>query len=149
MVKEVSGLPNEPLPPCAPTHVVQHFNSGITRAGPDPLKIQYFWPAPLGQCKWNRQATAQLAREYHDLFQEGKILHNSEVLPYDSTISIKDFEKKIRMKLQRTQIHWKNANRPQVNDPHNDDPAIPSSTPRELASLQLKESRRRRRGAQV
>jgi hypothetical protein len=150
MVKEVLGLPNEPLPPCAPTHEVQHFNGGITRVGPDPLKIQYFWPAPLSQCKWNKQATSQLAREYHNLFQEGKILHNGEVLPYDSTISMKDLEKKIRIKLQRTQIHWKNANRPQDDSPHNiDDPAKPLSTPWELASLRLKESRRRRRGAQV
>jgi hypothetical protein len=40
---------------------------------------------------------AHLASEYHDLFQKGKILHNREVLPYDSTIPIKEFEKKIRI----------------------------------------------------
>jgi hypothetical protein len=150
MVKEVSGLPNESLPPCAPAHEVQHYNDGISRVGPDPLNIQYFWPGPLVKCKWNKQATAYLANEYHDLFERKRILYNGRVLPYDSTIPIKDFEKIIRKRLQRTQMHWKNANRPQNNSPHNTDvPAIPLPTPSELASLRMKESRRRRRGAQV
>jgi hypothetical protein len=147
MVREVSGLPNESLPPCAPAHEVQHYNKGISRTGPDPSNVQYFWPGPLGNCKWNKQATAHLASEYHDLFQKGKILHNREVLPYDSTIPIKEFEKKIRIRLQRTQIHWKTANRPQNNSSHDtDDPAISQS---ELASRRIKGSRLRRRGAKV
>lgn len=150
MVKEVSGLPNDPLPPCAPTHEVQHYNDGISRTGPDPLNIQYFWPGPLGKCKWNKQATAHLASEYHDLFQKKKILCNGNVLPYDSTIPIKEYEKKIRIRLQRTQFHWKNANLPQNNHLHStDNPAIPLSTPSELASRRMKESRLRCRGAKV
>src|ERR1700735_4495583 len=140
MVREVSGLPNEPLPPCAPVHEVQHFQDRISHVGPDPLNIQYSWTGPLGKCKWNKQATAHLANEYHDLFQRGKILHNGQVLPYDSTISIKDFQNKIRIRLQRTQMHLKNANRP-----HNTD--VP--TPEQLASLRMKESRARQRGAKV
>ena len=147
MVREVSGLPNGSLPPCAPAHEVKHYNQGISRTGPDPRNIQYFWPGPLAKCKWNKQATAYLAVEYHDLFQEGKILHNGKVLLYDSTIPIKDFEKIIRTRLQRTQLHWKNANRPQNNSSHDtDDPAI---TQLELASRRMKESRLRCRGAKV
>lgn len=144
MIKEVSGLPAEPLPPCAPDHEVRHYEDGISRVGPDPFNIQYFWPGALGGCKWNKQATAHLASEYHDLFREEKIRHNGHVLPYDSTIPVKDFENKIRIRLQRTQLHWKNANRPQ-NNPHNTD--VP--TPLELASLRMKENRFRRRGAKV
>jgi len=147
MVKEVSGVPNGPLPPCAPAHQVQHFNDGISRVGPDPAAIQYFWPGPLGKCKWNKQATALLASEYHKLYQEGKILHNGDVLPYDSAISVKDFEKKIRIRLQRTQIHCRNANRPQNDDPHDTD--VPLPTPSELASIWLKGNRFHRRGAKV
>ena len=150
MVREVSGLPNEPLPLCAPAHKVRHYNDGISRTGPDPLKIQYFWPAPLGKCKWNKQATALLAIEYHGLFREGEIKRNGKALPYDSTIRIKDFEKKIRIRLERTQIHWKNANQPQNNSPQNSDgPGIPLSTPSDLTSRRMKESRLRFRGAKV
>ena len=138
MVRELLGLPNKPLPPSAPAHKVQHYEAGISRVGSDSLNIQYFWPGSLGKCKWNKQATAHLASEYHDLFQWGKILHNHHVLPYNSTIPIKDFEKKIRIRLQQTQIHWKNANW----SPNNiDAPAMPLSTPEELASLWMKESR--------
>jgi hypothetical protein len=150
MVKEVSGLPNEPLPPCAPAHEVQHFNDGISRTGPDFLNVQYFWPGALGKSKWNKQATAHLAREYHDMFQNGKILRNGKVLPYDSTIPMKEYEKKIRIRLQRTQLHWKNANRSQNNNPHSIDiPDIPLSTPTELADRRMKEIRLRSRGAKV
>jgi hypothetical protein len=147
MVREVSGIPQGPLPPCAPAHEVQHFNDGISRVGPDPDNVQYFWPGPLGKCKWNKQATAFLASEYHELYQEEKILHNGDVIPYDSTISIKEFEKKIRIRLQRTQIHYKNANRPQNDGPRNT--GVPLPTPLELASLRLKGNRFHRRGAQV
>jgi hypothetical protein len=68
MIKEVSGIPDGPLPPCAPAHEVQHFNDRISCVGPDPANIQYFWPGALGKCKWNKQATASLASEYHNLY---------------------------------------------------------------------------------
>jgi hypothetical protein len=144
MVREVSGIPSGPLPPCAPAHEVQHFNDGISRVGPDPLNIQYFWPGALGNCKWNKQATALLASEYHKLYQEGRILHNGDILPYDATISLKELEKKIRTRLQRTQIHCRNANRPQDNGPNNADVPLPTQ-----ASLRLKGNRLHRRGAEV
>jgi hypothetical protein len=147
MVKEVSGIPKGPLPPCALAHEVQHFNDGISRVGPDPANIQYFWPGALGKCKWNKQATSLLASEYHNLYREGRIIHNGNVLPYDSSISMKEFEKKIRTRLQRTQIHYRNANRPQNNDSRNTD--VPLPTPSELASLRLKGNRIHRRGAKV
>ena len=100
MVKEVSGIPNGPLPPCALAHKVQHFNDGISFVSPDPANIEYFWPGALGKCKWNKQATALLASEYHNLCQEGSILYNGNVLPYNSSISVKEFGKKIRIRLQ-------------------------------------------------
>ena len=47
---------------------------------------------------------------------------------------------------QQTQIHWKNANQ----SPNNiDASAMPLSTPKELASLQMKESRVRHHGANI
>ena len=136
MVRELSGLPNKPLPPSAPAHKVQHYDAGISCVGPDPLS----------KCKWNKQAMAHLASKYHDLFQQGKILHNYHVLPYNSTILIKDFEKKIGIRLQQTQIHWKNANWSLNNI---DAPAMPLSTPEELTSLWMKESRVQHHGANV
>jgi hypothetical protein len=84
------------------------------------------------------------------MFQNGKILRNGKVLPYDSTIPMKEYEKKIRIRLQRTQLHWKNANRSQNNNPHSIDiPDIPLSTPTELADRRMKEIRLRSRGAKV
>jgi hypothetical protein len=145
MVKEVSGIPNGPLPPCAPVHKVQHFNDRISHVSPDPVNIQYFWPKALGKYKWNKQATVLFASEYHNLYQEGSILYNGDVLPYNFAISVKEFGKKIRIRLQQTQIHYRNANRPQNDDPHNTDLSFP--TPSELASLQLKGNRFHHRGA--
>ena len=150
MIREVSGLPNEPLPLCTPAHKVQHYQEGISHVGPDPLNIQYSWAGPLGRCKWNKKAMVHLANKYHDLFQGGKILYNSHILPYNSTISIKDFEKKIRIRLQQTQMHWNNANQPQNNKTHDTDvPTIPLPTPVELANLWMKESRIWHHGAKV
>ena len=150
MISQVLGLPNEPLPPCAPTHKVQHYQDGISHVGPDPLNIQYYWPGPLSKCKWNKQSMAHLASEYHDLFQKGRILHNSHVLPYGSMIPIKEFKKKIRIRLQQTHIHWKNANWPQDNSSQNTDiPTIPLSTPGELTSCWMKEIRVQHCGTKV
>ena len=100
MVKEVSGILNGPLPPCALAHKVQHFNDRISHVGPDPANIQYFWPGALSKCKWNKQAMALLASEYHNLYKEGSILYNGNVLFYDYLISMKEFEKEIRIRLQ-------------------------------------------------
>jgi hypothetical protein len=144
MIKEVSGIPNGPLPPCAPAHKVQHFNDRISCVGPDPANIQYFWPGALGKCKWNKQATVLFASEYHNLYQEASILYNGNVLPYNSPISMKKIGKK---RLQRTQIHYRNANWPQNDNPYNTD--LPFPTPSELASLWLKGNRFHCLGAKV
>ena len=156
MVREESGLPRSPLPPCAPAAHVKLFNSGETRFGPDPLNIQYNWRGFLAKCKWNRQATALLAKEYHTLFQEQQIIHNGRALIYDLTIDTNRIRKTIQTRLNRMQMHWKNENIPQHASPDDSDDNIDMNgargaphTPEELAIDRAASTRRQRRAALV
>jgi hypothetical protein len=157
VVREEHGLPVLPLPPCAPAIHVKQFIEKHTRTGPDPCNIQYNWQQPLGKCPWNRQATLFLAREYLELYKEGKIKLNGRVLPYDSEeeVDTKTIQKTIRMRIARTQAYWKDLNLPNNGaPPHRDDYINDDTTtvpcPRqERAEERVTLKRRRMRGVKV
>jgi hypothetical protein len=152
-VREEHGLPVLPLPPCAPAVHVQQFNKKHSRTGPDPSNIQYDWRSPLGKCPWNRQATLLLAREYLELYTEGKIKLKHRILPYNPKVDLKTLQKTIRERLARTQICWKgqnlhNSGTPPHRDDDDDTTAVPS-TMQERADRKVTLTRRRMRGITV
>lgn len=153
VVREEHGLPVLPLPLCAPAIHVKQFNEKNSRTGPDPLNIQYNWRSPLGKCPWNRQATLLLAREYLEIYREGRIKLNHRVLPYHPKVDLKTIQKTIRLRLFRTQTHWKdqnlpnNSTSPQRND--NDDTTVVPCTMEEQATRKVTLTRRRMRGLKV
>jgi hypothetical protein len=150
MVREEHGLPVLPLPPCAPAIHVNQFNEKHSRTGPDPSNLQYNWRRPLGQCPWNRQATLLLAREYLELYKEGKIKINRHILPYNPKVDLKTVQKTIRQRLVRTQICWKGQDNssPAHRDDDDDTAAVPC-TMQERAERKLTLTRRRMRGITV
>ena len=152
-MREEHGLPVLPLPPCAPAVLVKQFNEKHSRTGPDPSNIQYNWRSPLGRCPWNRQATLLLAREYLELYREGRIKLKNRILPYDPKVDLKTLQKTIRQRVIRTYICWKGQDLPNNStSPHRDDDddttAVPS-TMQERAERKLILTRRRMRGIKV
>jgi len=153
VVREEHGLPVLPLPPCAPAVHVKQFNEKHSRTGPDPSNIQYNWRRPLSQCPWNRQATLLLAREYLELYREGRIKVNRRILPYNSEVDLKMVQKTIRQRLVRTQICWKGQDLPNNSTPaHRDDDEDTAAVPctmEEQAERKVTLTRRRMRGMKV
>ena len=154
VVREEHGLPVLPLPPCAPAIHVKQFNGKHSRTGPDPSNIQYNWRSPLGQCPWNRQATLLLAREYLELYRDGKIKLKHHILPYNPKVDVKTIQKTIQLRLVCTQIYWKdknlpiNSNRYDDDDDDDDTTAVPC-TIEERAERKLTLTRHRMCGLKV
>ena len=143
MVKEEGGLPASSLPPCAPQEVVKLFSEGRGR-GPNLENLQFNWRKCLGSCKWNRQAISLLGEHYLAMFRSGQIKHRGRVLRYDPKVNIILIKNTIRLRLQRTQTHWRNENttRHEVN-------LNPLVTREERGILTTEANRRRNRAAQV
>jgi hypothetical protein len=152
VVKEEHGLPVLPLPPCAPANYVKQFVEKHTRTGPDASSIQYNWRKPLGKCPWNRQATLLLAREFLEMYREGKIKLNDRVLPYNPKVDLKILQKTIRQRVSRTQTYWKELNLPNKSTPDSDDDdntTAAQCTRQERAERRVTMTRRRMRGTKV
>jgi hypothetical protein len=150
-VREENGLPVLPLPPCAPaSHVIQ-FTEKHSRTGPDVCNIQFNWQRPLGKCPWNRQATLLLAREYLELYREGKIKLNHHVMPYNFSVDLKTIQRTIRQRLVRTQNYWKDLNSLNNSTPphRDDDDDTTDPTIEERAQGKVTSTRRRTRGTKV
>ena len=132
---------------------VKQFNVKHSRTGPDPFNIQFNWLSTLGKCPWNCQATLLLAREYLELYREGKIKLKHRVLRYHPKVDLKAIQKTIRLRLVRTQNHLKDKNLPNNSTPHqtDDDEDITTVpyTMQERADLKIALTRRRMRGIKV
>lgn len=149
-MREQDGFPVLPLPPCAPTVHVKQFKKKLSRSGPDPSNIQFNWRSALGKCPWNRQAILLLAREYLELYREGKIKLKHRVLPYNSKVDLSTLQKTIRQRLFRTQTYWKDKNLPpQSNSDDDDDTTVVPCTVEERVERKLTLTRRRMRGLKV
>ena len=147
MVKEEAGIPVTPLPPCALQEMVKPFSEGRGR-GPSLENLQFNWRKCLGICKWNRQATSLLAEDYLQMFQSGQIKCRGRALPYDPEINIKLVKDTIRLRLKRTQMHWRNENII-THDVNNDDTLNPPATREERGVRTTDATRRRNRAIQV
>lgn len=149
MVKEEAGLPTALLPPCVPQELVKPFSEGRGR-GPSLENLQFNWRKCLGLCKWNRQAISLLAEHYLAMFMSGQIKHRGCVLRYDPELNIKLVKNTIRLRLKRTQMHWRNENiRVTRHEVNNDDTVNPPVTREKQAILMTDATRRRNRAVQV
>jgi len=132
------------LPQCARTADVEAFVSSNI-GGPDIDNPLYNWSASLITCGWNKALTNALAKDYLGKLQAGRIKHNHVVVS-DAGVSEGKLCKLIPTRLERTQRHWRDAERRRQAQ---EDPFVPSAPQLAAADVAKREMRRCNRSRKV